>query len=232
MSEPSNALPRWRTLCTNAKNPRESGSCSWEMPRCGRRPLRHNDHKPSIVLPCPAQKPSPSSSPASSPRPWLTLFCAEPHRSRRASMLSSSVSIRVPDAMGSLMHGSLVCCCTCATMRNDDLPPAFHHAQDRRCCLRHHASAGWAFASTAAALPSLTLAYLGLSLLARHYLGFIALDLVGERHGGLFFTIPPRHSVVLCYTSLSLTDPAWALCALNTCSPIQYRHTIHPFRGG
>src|SRR5215470_16800742 len=32
MSAPSNALPRFRTLCTNSKNPRWSGSFSWEMP--------------------------------------------------------------------------------------------------------------------------------------------------------------------------------------------------------
>jgi len=36
MSAGSNALPRLRTLCTNSKNPRYSGSFSWEMPRCGR----------------------------------------------------------------------------------------------------------------------------------------------------------------------------------------------------
>src|SRR5215813_10637377 len=46
MSAPSNALSRLRTLCTNSKNPRYSGSFSWDMPRCGRSQLRNSDQKP------------------------------------------------------------------------------------------------------------------------------------------------------------------------------------------
>jgi len=52
------------------------------------------------------------------------------------------------------------------------------------------ASAGFAFASTSTAFASLALHDLGLSFMARHHIGFIALDLVGERHWRLFFTIP------------------------------------------
>lgn len=74
MSAPSNALLRLRTLCTNSKNPKYSGSFSWEIPRCGRSQLRKSDQKPSMVLTCTSQKPSPSSSRAYSPRPWLTLL--------------------------------------------------------------------------------------------------------------------------------------------------------------
>src|SRR5262249_34041410 len=72
ISAPSNALPRWRTLCTNSKKPRYSGSFSWEIPRCGRSQLRNSDQNPSIVFTCTSQTPSPSSSRANSPRPWLT----------------------------------------------------------------------------------------------------------------------------------------------------------------
>jgi|RhiMetdeSRZDD1v2_1073273.scaffolds.fasta_scaffold151112_2 hypothetical protein len=44
-----------------------------DMPRCGRSQLQKSDRKPSMVFTCTSQKPSPSSSRAYSPRPWLTL---------------------------------------------------------------------------------------------------------------------------------------------------------------
>jgi hypothetical protein len=61
MSVPSNTFPRLRTLCTHSKNPRESRSFSGDMPRWGHSQLRKSDSKPSIVCPCTAQEPSPSS---------------------------------------------------------------------------------------------------------------------------------------------------------------------------
>ena len=61
MSAPSNPVPRLRTLCTHAKHPRASRSFSGDMPRCGRSQRRQSDPKPSIVCPCTAQAPSPSS---------------------------------------------------------------------------------------------------------------------------------------------------------------------------
>src|SRR3982751_1583915 len=42
------------------------------MPRCGRSQERSRDQKPSMVLTCTSQKPSPSSSRAYSPRAWQT----------------------------------------------------------------------------------------------------------------------------------------------------------------
>src|SRR5215468_4006899 len=48
MSAGSNALPRLRTLCTNSKNPRYSGSFSCEIPRCGRSQLRNSDQLQSM----------------------------------------------------------------------------------------------------------------------------------------------------------------------------------------
>src|SRR6266496_2904250 len=46
-------------------------------------------------------------------------------------------------------------------------------------------------------LDALLLHYFWLSLMARHHIGFITLYLVGEDHGWLFFTMPPRNSVVI-----------------------------------
>src|SRR4051794_24635702 len=46
-----------------------------ERPRCGRNQERSRDQKPSMVLTCTSQKPSPSSSRAYSPCPWQTLLC-------------------------------------------------------------------------------------------------------------------------------------------------------------
>jgi len=48
MSAPSNALPRLRTLCTNSKKPKYSGSFSCEIPRCGRSQLRKSDQLQSM----------------------------------------------------------------------------------------------------------------------------------------------------------------------------------------
>src|SRR5262245_27596368 len=42
--------------------------------------------------------------------------------------------------------------------------------------------------------------------MASNHIGFIALHLVGEDHGWLFFIMPPRSSVVICYASVSLMD--------------------------
>src|SRR5215210_2979827 len=46
----SRALPRRRALCTNWKKPRERGSLSCDMPRCGRSQERSKDQNPSMVL--------------------------------------------------------------------------------------------------------------------------------------------------------------------------------------
>jgi hypothetical protein len=63
-----------------------------------------------------------------------------------------------------------------------DLTATLNHAKDRRSFLLHRASAGFAFASTSTAFSALALHDLGLSLMARHHIGFVALDLGGERH--------------------------------------------------
>jgi len=110
MSACSNALPRFLTLCTNAKQPRESESFSCAMPRWGRSQLRHSDQKPSIVYPWTSHKPSPSSSRAYAPRPWCTRFCSSPQAHQRADRLSASLYTSVPGAMVSLMNGSMVFC--------------------------------------------------------------------------------------------------------------------------
>src|SRR5499427_6696771 len=49
MSAGSNALPRWRTLGTNSKQPKYSGSFSCAMPRWGRSQLRKSDQHPALV---------------------------------------------------------------------------------------------------------------------------------------------------------------------------------------
>src|SRR5262249_7290985 len=67
INDPSNALPRHRTLCTNSKNPRYSGSRSCAIPRCGRSQDRSSDQNPSSVLTWTSQNPSPSSTRANSP---------------------------------------------------------------------------------------------------------------------------------------------------------------------
>src|SRR3954469_3152129 len=73
MSVARRAFPRRRALWTTSKKARQAGSFSCETPRCGRSQERSEDHRPSIVLTCTSQKPSPSSSRAHSPRAWHTV---------------------------------------------------------------------------------------------------------------------------------------------------------------
>ena len=72
-SAPSNALPRLRTLCTNSKKPRYSGSFSCAMPRCGRSQLRHSDQSQSMdgsLRPPLLQNPACALSTHEAPQPY------------------------------------------------------------------------------------------------------------------------------------------------------------------
>src|SRR5262244_3764746 len=70
------------------------------MPRCGRSQLRNSDQNPSMVFTCTSHTPSPSSSRANSPRPWLTLLWSYPQRS-----CASPLRI-IPSAqkLGTMLH--------------------------------------------------------------------------------------------------------------------------------
>jgi hypothetical protein len=73
-----------------------------------------------------------------------------------------------------------------------DLTTALHHPKDRRSFLRQGATPRFALESASTSLSLLALDYLWLAFMASNHIGFIALDLVGQRHGRLFFTIPSR----------------------------------------
>src|SRR5215471_13763162 len=77
------------------------------------------------------------------------------------------------------------------------LSTTLNHAQDRRLFFLHRTPTGFAFASAPTAFALFALDYLRLSLMTGYHIGFIALHLVGEDHGWLFFTMPPRSSVVI-----------------------------------
>ena len=196
MSAPSNALPRLRTLCTNSKKPKYSGSCSCEIPRCGRSQLRKSDQKPAIVFTWTSHKPSPWSWRANSP-PMIHILMA------------------VSSALQTGIHAVLVCLHQCAwndgvfdegldrlllhigQQMTHHLTTALYHTKDRWLFLRQRATARFAFASASTAFSTLALDYFGVPFMASYHIGFIALDLVGQRHCRLFFTIPPRSSVVI-----------------------------------
>src|SRR5262252_1441615 len=80
---------------------------------------------------------------------------------------------------------------------DDDLTATLNHPKDRGSFLLHRAASTFPFASASTTCATLLLHYCWLSLMARHHIGFITLHLVGEDHGWLFFTIPPRNSVVI-----------------------------------
>src|SRR5712671_5421154 len=80
---------------------------------------------------------------------------------------------------------------------HDHLSTTLNHAKDRRLFFLHRPSTGFAFAAAPTAFALLALHHLRLSLMTGHHRGFIALHLVGEDHGWLFFTMPPRSAVVI-----------------------------------
>src|SRR4029453_6804791 len=77
------------------------------------------------------------------------------------------------------------------------LPTALHHPKDGRSFLLQGASTRFALESASTTLPALALDHLWVSFMASNHVGFIAFHLVGERHRGLFFTIPSRSSAVI-----------------------------------
>jgi hypothetical protein len=123
MSAGSHTGPRWRTLGTHAKNPRERGRFSGAIPRCGRRPRRPRAPQPSRVCTGTAPTPSPASARAHAPRPWWTLFWSSPPAHQRASSRCAAGSPRVPGALGAWLTGPLVVGCTGASRWRPTGPP-------------------------------------------------------------------------------------------------------------
>jgi len=111
------------------------------------------------------------------------------------------------------------------------LTAALYHAKDGRFFLLQRATASFAFASASTTFSTLALDDFGLPFMARHYIGFIALYLIGERHRGLFFTIPSRSCAVICCTSLPLSANSCPICSFDTLSPMKYRHKTQTFSG-
>ena len=77
------------------------------------------------------------------------------------------------------------------------LTAALHHPKDGRSFLLQGATTSFALEPASTALALLALYYLWLAFIASSHIGFITLHLVGEDHGWLFFTMPPRSSVVI-----------------------------------
>ena len=73
---------------------------------------------------------------------------------------------------------------------DDHLPAPLDHAKDGGSFFLQGAPATFAFESAAPAFAALLLHHLWLAFLASDHIGFVALYLVGQRRGRLFFTIP------------------------------------------
>ena len=136
-------------------------------------------------------------------------------------MLYSSVYTSVPGTMVSLMKGSMVFCCTLASRLITTCPPRCIIPKTGGLSFSNVPRPACAFESAAASLSALVLHHLRLAFMAGNHIGFIALHLVGQRHRGLFFTIPSRNCVVICCTSLPLSANSWAICSFDTFSPMK-----------
>src|SRR5262252_5348320 len=73
-----------------------------------------------------------------------------------------------------------------------DLTATLHHPKDWGSFLLHRAASTFTFASASTTFATLLLHHLWLSLMASNHIGFVTLHLIGQRHWGLFFTIPSR----------------------------------------
>ena len=94
----------------------------------------------------------------------------------------------------------------------------------------------WATPTLAWETVSTSFAPLALSPLRRpwmacHDIGFVALPLVGQCHGGLFFTLPSRKADVSGWRALRLTSSAWAIWSLTPATP-GHTDTTPPHAGG
>ena len=89
---------------------------------------------------------------------------------------------------------------------DDHLTATLQPPKDGRSCLRQGATTRCAWEPASTSLALLALAHLWVAFLARSPIGCVALHLVGEAHGWLFFTMPPRSAGVLGYAALSFMD--------------------------
>ncbi len=109
--------------------------------------------------------------------------------------------------------------------------PTLSHPKDGRFFRLQRATATCAFPSASTPVSALALDDVGWPFMAGCHIGLIALHLVGERHRGLFFTIPSRRCAVMCCTSLPLSANSWPICSFDKLSPMKYRHKTQTFSG-
>ena len=77
------------------------------------------------------------------------------------------------------------------------LTATLQHPKDGRSFLFQSATTSVALEPASTSLALLALDHLWLAFMASRHIGFVALHLVGEDHGRLFFTMPPRSAVVI-----------------------------------
>jgi len=80
---------------------------------------------------------------------------------------------------------------------DDHLTATLQHPKDGRSFLLQGATTSFALEPASTSLALLALDHLWVAFMASSHIGFVALHLVGEDHGWLFFTMPPRNSVVI-----------------------------------
>ena len=117
------------------------------------------------------------------------------------------------------------------TQVDDHLTATLHHAKDGWPLFVQCAAPTFTFESGATSCAPLVLHHLRWPFMAGNPRGFVALYLIGQGHGGLFFTIPSRSCVVICCTSRRFTSSSLAICSLDKFNPMKYRHNTHTFRG-
>src|SRR5215813_504591 len=80
---------------------------------------------------------------------------------------------------------------------DDHLTATLQHPKNGRSFLRQGATTRFALEPASTSLALLALDHLWVAFMASSHIGLVALHLVGEAHGWLFFTMPPRSSVVI-----------------------------------
>src|SRR5262249_42580988 len=80
---------------------------------------------------------------------------------------------------------------------NAQLTATLQHPKNGRSVLLQGATTSFTLEPASTPLALLVLDHLWLAFMASSHIGFVALHLVGEDHSWLFFTMPPRSSVVI-----------------------------------
>ena len=135
-------------------------------------------------------------------------------------MSYSSVYTTVPGAIVARISGAIVTCCTFSNIPITTVP-RLNHAQDGGLLLGQRPAPAVPLQATPSGEPPLFLYRLGMTLMSRHNIDFIAFDFTAEDLDGLASTIPSRSLVVIAWASSGSRSSSCPICSLERFKPMK-----------